>query len=137
MELSKFMDNIEFVFCDKDMNEECRELFIDALHQGIVVMHSHKEMNDIAQALADAINIAPLPILAKYLGTGVEFYYRSTYLLNFEYDNTYENWGFYIDLEDVTRDGMLCIPIILMLFYNVLVDIIDEYKEYPKVEQEK
>lgn len=134
MELEKFMGNIDFIFCDKNLVEECRELFIQALHEGIDIRTDNDQMNKIANSLADEVNLAPVPLLAKNIGNGVMVYYRAKYLLNFEYDTTYENWGFYIDFEDVNQEGLATIPLIFMLFYNVLTDTLDEYSSFPKLE---
>ena len=135
MKLETFMDNIEFVFCDSAQNPNAKDLFIQALHEGICFRQSDEEMNKLSILLEDTINIAPIPLLAKHVGNGVEVYYRSSYLLNFEYNSTHETWGFYIDFDKVDREGLTSIPVIFMLFYNSVIDLVPEYKSYPKMEK--
>lgn len=134
MELDKFMDNIDFIFCNQDMNKDSKKLFIEAVHHGIRCLHSTSELNKISEGLADAVNIAPLPLLAKNIGNGIELYYRSNYLLNFEYDTTYETWGIYLEQESMDREGLISIPVIFMLFYNTIIETIDKYSDYDKVD---
>lgn len=134
MKLDKFMDNIDFIFCSQEMHKDSKKLFIEAVHQGISYFHSTDELNKISEGLADAINIAPLPLLAKNVGNGIELYYRSNYLLNFEYDTTYETWGIYLEQESVDREGLVSIPVIFMLFYNTIIENIDKYSDYDKVD---
>ena len=71
MKLDTFMENIEFVFCDRKLVPDCRELFIQALHEGVVCMTDNETTNDIAEKLADEVNLTPLPLLARNIGNGL------------------------------------------------------------------
>ena len=134
MKLDTFMENIDFVFCDNKLVPEYRDLFIRALHEGVVCTTDDDTTNKISEKLANEVNLAPLPLLARNIGNGVMVYYRAKYLLNFEYDTMHEVWAFYIDFEEVNEEGLATVPLLFMLFYNVLIETLEDYSDYTRLE---
>ena len=136
MKVDFFLDNIGFVFCDNRLQENARETFIEALETGIEVQLDQETLTKISAELEDEVNLTPLPLMAKNIGSGIEVYYRSSYLLNFEYDTMYESWYVIMDFTDVEKESLSTIPLLYTFLYNALVNNIEKYENYVILEFE-
>ena len=129
------MDNIKFIHCDEDLHPDARSLFISALHKGVYVPLQSYEIEKVSQSLAEEINIAPVGILAKHIGTGVEVYVMSDYFMNIEYDTMDERWHFLIEEENLSNViGVKSIPLLFVFLHNAFANTLDEYKDYDVLE---
>ena len=135
MNIEKFMNNITFAFCDQDIHPEAKELFIDAIVNGIEVYIDIDDVPDYVDVLHDQILQSATSLMAGKSGNGVNVYHKRTPLLEFEYDIDLEAWVIYYDKE-VNEDMDLSsqVPLMFFFLYNTFVKLKDEYKDYIEIE---
>lgn len=135
MKIEQFMDNITFAFCDQDIHPEAKSLFVDAIVNGIEVYIDIEDVPDYVEELQDQIVSSETSLLAIRNGNCVDVYYRSTSLLEFEYDIDTEAWVIYYTKEtndDIDRSSQ--VPLMFFFLYNTFVKLRDEYKDYVEIE---
>ena len=135
MKIEEFMENITFAFCDQGIHPKAKELFVDAIVNGVEVYIDIEDIPDYVEELQDQVVSSQTSLLAIKNGSGVDVYYRSINLLEIEYDMDAEAWVMYYTEEmndDIDRSSQ--VPLMFFFLYNTFVKLKDEYKNYVEIE---